>query len=183
MRAIPKISWASGSESVLPSELQGRKKHVHIGTNAFQNKVQDVWLNDIDRNGHVNVLGMTGMGKSNLMKRMIHQDIAVGKAVGFIDPNGDAIEDIIANSIPKNRRNDVVLLDMHDADFPVALNLLAPISGVPHKEIAGQALSIIRKMFADQWSQVRMEDTFYAVLIALLSVEGTTIDCIPSSID
>lgn len=175
---ISGIHWARNA-TPLPAELYGREEHVQIGENKFQDKVSSVWLNDADRYAHVNILGMAGMGKSTLMQRMIHQDIAAGNAVGVIDPHGDLYKYLLNNSIPNERAADVVLFDMQDKEYPVALNMLAQVEDVPRKDLAGQALSIIRKMFADRWSQVRMEDSFYAALMALISVNGTTIESIP----
>ena len=172
------INWASEAKP-LPTELHGKKEHLLLGKNTYQNKENEVWLNNEDRRSHVNILGKTNMGKSTLMQRMIHQDIAEGKAVGVIDPHGDLYKDILSNCIPKERTQDVVLFDMQDKNYPVSLNMLAPVDGVAKKDLTGQVLSIIRKMFADQWSATRMEDSFYAAIMSLLAVPDATIASIP----
>ncbi len=179
MQVIPKMMWTNSAEGSLPSALQGKREHIQIGKNVFRNKEQGVWLSDADRHEHVIVLGKTGTGKSNLMEYMIQQDIAMGNGVGVIDPHGDLYKEILNNGIPKERAADVVLFDMEDKEYPIALNLLASVEGVARQEVAGQSLSVIRKMFADQWSSTRMEDSFYAALIALLSVKEATIESIP----
>ena len=74
---------------------------------------------------HVFVGGLTGMGKSTLLKNITQQHIYAGKGVCFIDPKGDDILDILM-SIPKERWDDVVFIAPGDDAFRkrVGFNLL-----------------------------------------------------------
>lgn len=69
------------------------------------------------------VIGQTGVGKSVFLQEMAKKDAASGKGFCFIDPHGDAIEDILT-SIPKERAEDVILFDPSDTERPIGLNML-----------------------------------------------------------
>ena len=77
-----------------------------------------------DRRRHLYLVGKSGVGKSKLMELIIRQDIAYGHGVCLIDPHGDFIEDIL-KFIPKERIDDVVLIDPSDTEFPVSFNPLS----------------------------------------------------------
>ena len=120
---------------------------------------RDVWLDYPDRVTHVNIIGKTRTGKSTLMHHMIHQDIAAGQG-GRRHRSRTVllVDNILATSIPPGREKDVILFDISDEEYPIGLNLLSGPENLKPGVIAGQALSVIRKMFAENWSSSRMED-------------------------
>jgi hypothetical protein len=171
----PSIVWSTGLLAPLPRSVASLTDGATIGTNVFQGQSQPAIIDYSDRASHVNIIGKTNVGKSTLMYQMASQDIAAGTGVGIIDPHGELADAILATSIPPDREEDVVLFDMTDIDYPVGLNFLERPPGVPLEKVAGQCLSVLRKMFDDIWSASRMEDAIYAALVALLHGEGTTI--------
>ena len=56
----------------------------------------------IDPTKHINLEGMSGMGKSSLIVNFFIEHIRAGGGGLFIDPHGDAADEI-ARLIPKNR--------------------------------------------------------------------------------
>jgi DNA helicase HerA-like ATPase len=80
-------------------------------------------IGQADRRSHLYVIGKTGMGKTRLIQSMIEQDMAMGHAVGLIDPHGDLSWEIL-NAVPPDRLQDVVIVDPTDDAWPVSLNLL-----------------------------------------------------------
>jgi hypothetical protein len=128
---------------------------------------------------HVNIVGKTRAGKSTLLHHLIHQDIAAGKGVGVIDPHGQLIDSILTTSIPAEREADVVLFDAQDSEYSIGLNLLSKQPGISSGVIVGQALTIIRKLFEENWSSSRMEDALHAALVTALTIDGATIQTIP----
>jgi DNA helicase HerA-like ATPase len=72
---------------------------------------------------YVYIIGKTGTGKSELLKDMILQDIREGKGLCFMDPHGDAVNDIM-KLIPPERAEDVIYFNPSDTTRPMALNLL-----------------------------------------------------------
>jgi len=60
------------------------------------------------------------MGKTVLLENMAIQDILAGRGVGFIDPHGEAAEELL-DYIPKSRINDVVYFNPADIDSQLLL--------------------------------------------------------------
>lgn len=176
---VPGIGWTPNVKSPLPEEVSEQTGGVKIGENIYQNRTQDVWLGYDDRVTHVNIVGKTRTGKSTLMHHIIHKDIASGKGVAVIDPHGVLVDNILARSIPKRREKDVILFDISDEEYPIGINLLSGPENLTPGMITGQALAVIRKMFADNWSSSRMEDALHAALMAATAIDGATIQSIP----
>ncbi len=76
----------------------------------------------IDSDYHATVEGMTGVGKSTLLKNLFVEFIRSGNGGCLIDPHGD-LADQIAALIPKERRRDFIWIDP-DADRVPGLNIL-----------------------------------------------------------
>ena len=77
-----------------------------------------------DRRSHLLMIGKTGTGKSSLLLRMILEDIHAGRGVVFLDPHGQAVEQLL-DYIPSHRLNDVVLFAPADREYPIGYNILA----------------------------------------------------------
>ena len=60
-----------------------------------------------DRRRHFYVVGKTGMGKTAMIQNMAIQDIQEGRGVGFVDPHGEAAEELLG-FVPSSRVNDVI---------------------------------------------------------------------------
>src|SRR6266852_123559 len=106
----------SGSDKTIPvketiSPIRIPETHltpVTLGTDI--NSSQSVTLEQNHRQGGLYVIGKTRSGKTTLLVNLILQDIEQGTGVCFIDPHGDAINDILAR-LPSHREQDVILLD------------------------------------------------------------------------
>lgn len=94
-----------------------------LGTSIFEDKEVKIRIRDVDRRRHVYVIGQTGTGKTTLLKSSFIQDIKDGKGGAFIDPHGDAAEDILG-LIPKERVNDVIYFNPGDPNYVLGLNIL-----------------------------------------------------------
>ncbi len=64
----------------------------------------------IDTTKHINIEGMSGMGKSTLLVNLFIDHIRQGNGGLFIDPHGDTA-DQIAKLIPKSRMRDFIWID------------------------------------------------------------------------
>jgi DNA helicase HerA-like ATPase len=64
----------------------------------------------IDSTRHINIEGMSGMGKSTLLVNLFIEHIRQGHGGLFIDPHGDTA-DQIAKLIPKSRMRDFIWID------------------------------------------------------------------------
>ena len=93
-----------------------------IGESIAGGLHQPIRIAPVDRTRHCYLVGQTGTGKSTVLKSMILTDIANGMGVCAIDPHGDLITDLLAQ-IPAHRRDDVIVVDPSQTDFPIGLNL------------------------------------------------------------
>jgi hypothetical protein len=95
---------------------------------------------------HVYVIGKTGTGKSELLKSLILQDIRAGKGLCFMDPHGEAIEDIL-KLIPPERAEDVIYFNPSDTERPLGLNLLEARTEDEKHFAATAVINMMYKLF------------------------------------
>ena len=167
----PTIQWSYGNVR-LPSVLRGKLEGVCLGVNQYAGREEPVYIPD--RSGHISIVGKAGVGKSNLMHHLIHQDIAAGRGVAVIDPHGQLVADILRYSVPPHREKDVVLLDLAHEASPMPLNLLSVPTGFDRGNAAGQLMGILDRLY-DFSSTPTVADTMSACLTTLLYDEQSTI--------
>ena len=85
-------------------------------------------------------------GKSELLKGMILQDIKAGKGLCFMDPHGDAIQDIM-KLIPPERAEDVIYFNPSDTERPMGLNLLEAKTEDEKHFAATAVINMMYKLF------------------------------------
>jgi hypothetical protein len=117
----PKIKWLKAGAA--PPPLNIPKDGIALGYNDYRGTKTEIRIADNDRRRHLYTIGQTGAGKSNFLQEMAKQDAKNGKGFCFIDPHGDAIEDILT-AIPKERAEDVIVFDPSDMERPFGLNML-----------------------------------------------------------
>ena len=59
------------------------------------------------------IIGQTGTGKSVMLENLALQDMIDGKGFAFIDPHGDAVENLMV-WCPKERTEDVIYFPRRD---------------------------------------------------------------------
>ena len=94
-----------------------------MGISDYRSIRVPIGIYDEDRLKHVYVIGKTGTGKSKFLLSLMISDIQQGKGIGVIDPHGDAIEEIMMH-IPENRKEDVIIFDPTDEQYPFCFNPL-----------------------------------------------------------
>lgn len=117
----PKIKWLKSNAAPPPIDIP--KEGIVLGYNEYRGEKTTIRLDEKGRRRHLYAVGQTGTGKSNLLQEMAKQDAKEGKGFCFIDPHGDAIEDILT-AIPKERAEDVIVFDPSDAERPFGLNMM-----------------------------------------------------------
>lgn len=93
-----------------------------LGYNLFRGVRKEIRLSQNDRRRHVYVMGSTGMGKSVFLKNLALQDMQAGRGFAFVDPHGDAAEDLL-KMVPRERINDVIYFNPDDRENPIGMNL------------------------------------------------------------
>ena len=167
----PTIYWVRSKKLEPPSDLpheglSGDEKITVLGRTNFRGAHQVFGIKPTDRRRHVYIIGKTGMGKSTLLENMIYSDIMAGKGVGVIDPHGD-LADAVCNFIPKNRINDVVLIDPSDKEYAVAFNMLENIDPALNSIVCSGLVGIFKKIYADSWGP-RLEKIVRNTILSIL---------------
>ena len=124
-----------------------------------------------DRLSHVYVIGQTGVGKSTLIETLARQDLKTGRGFALIDPHGDLVERLAAETTGLDR---VSYLNAPDASQPFGYN---PLRRVRYERISlavSGMLETLKKLWPDAWG-VRMEHVLRNSLYALLERDGSTL--------
>lgn len=144
----PNIEWLLARTVSPPANLPTIKEEgsVMIGKTNFRGIEKNVYFKPNDRRRHLYAIGKTGVGKTTLYVNQIIQDIKEGRGVAYLDPNGDAIETIL-KYIPKERAEDVIVLDPSDAERPIGLNILEWKRPEDRDFLVAEWLEIFYKLF------------------------------------
>lgn len=126
---------------------------------------------------HGLILGQTGVGKTTFLLNLLAQLTEQGAGIAFLDPHGDAVEELL-ELISRRRTRDVVYLNPSLTESPVAFN---PLGGVPfalrHQRAAAVTESI-RALHPNSWGD-RLDWILYNSLRALLDTESSTLLDVP----
>jgi len=170
----PNIDWVLSKKLEPPINLPiaTDKDVTTLGEAVFRGERNRFGILPDDRRRHIYCIGKTGMGKSTLLENMVFSDIHEGKGVGVIDPHGDLI-DAILQFIPKERSNDVVIIDPADRDFPISFNMLEAADPDQRPIVASGLMGVFTKLWPDVWSE-RMKHILRNTLLALLEYQGSS---------
>jgi len=149
------------------------KDITYLGFTTFRNQFKKFGIKLDDRRRHIYILGKTGMGKTSLLVNMAVQDILAGRGIGFIDPHGEAAEEIL-HYIPSHRINDVVYFNPADIEYPIAFNVMEKVSPEHRHLVASGLMGVFKKIWPDVWS-ARMEYILNNTILALLEYPNTTL--------
>lgn len=118
------------------------------------------------------IIGTNDSNTSDLLIRLLLDDIHAGFPVVSIDPNGQ-INDEILKRIPRNRQKDVIVID--PSTQPFALNVFANILGSRKDLFASTLMDTLKGVwFARDTSTPVFDQYLRATLHLALSVTGTT---------
>lgn len=172
--ATPHIHWLNAKRAPAPSQIP--TVGTFIGTSSYRGVDRPVYLQEIDRRRHLYIIGKTGTGKSELLKDMIMQDVRAGKGVCFMDPHGDAVEDIL-KMIPPERAEDVIYFDPSDIDRPIGINLLEAKDEQQMHFVATAILNLMYKLYDPYRTGIigpRFEHNVRNAMMTAHEIEGAT---------
>jgi hypothetical protein len=140
--------------------------------------------NDARRQG-LYVIGRNGTGKTTLLLNLIVQDMKAGLGLCVLDPHGDLTRDILAR-VPKEREQDIILLNPLDADYPFGLNLFEcadPKNPILAARTCSQVMQVFKKMWGPDspnpsWGP-QLEDLLRNAVITLIANQGYTLAELP----
>ena len=174
----PHLDWVLSRKLEPPVDLpivderEGGELSV-LGAALFRGERRRFGIHTDDRRRHIYIIGKTGMGKSTLLLNMIASDITMGRGVGLIDPHGDLV-DATLELIPKNRSNEVILVEPSDREYPISFNMLACEDRSQQPLVASGIMSVFKKIWPDVWSG-RMEYILRNAVLALLEAGGNSL--------
>src|SRR3954463_16411234 len=135
-------------------------------------------LTRADRRRPTLIEGMTGTGKTTLLKSMIMQDIERGEGVCVIDPLG-VFADELLEYIPQSRIQDVTYFNPADAAFPIGYNVL----GGYKKEERDRAAASVVSVFNAIWNLSLQNPSIHSILgngiAALMEFPNATLLWLP----
>lgn len=150
------IDWVRSSQIQMPKSLRAVTTGVKLGVNRFGSSEYPVYQPATERTSHMLATGKTGVGKSNMLHQMIHQDIANGNGVCVIDPHGNLVKDVLQTSIPKQRELDVVVLDIGNREYPPPFNPFTRPQGVDGELAIGKIITILSNVYQGDFPQSQM---------------------------
>ena len=139
---------------------------------ALEEKKYVFGIKRVDRRRHLYIIGKSGVGKSKLQELMVRQDIAQGHGVCVIDPHGEFIDDIL-DFVPKERIEDVCIIDPGDVEFPASFNPLANVDPTFKHQLTQGLIEVLEKQFGSNWTP-RLEHVFRFTTLALLDYPYAT---------
>jgi len=129
-------------------------------------------LKRVDRRRHTYVIGKSGVGKSKFLELLIRQDVAHGHGLCLIDPHGETIDDVL-DFIPKERIDDVCIIDPSDMNYPVSFNPLANVDPTFKHQLTQGLIEVMERQFGANWTP-RLEHVFRFTTLALLDYPHAT---------
>jgi hypothetical protein len=155
---------------VKPEEVSfiGRTNYVA----ALEEKKFIFGIKRVDRRRHLYIIGKSGVGKTKLLELMLRQDVTYGHGLCLIDPHGDVI-DAMLDYIPKERMEDVCIIDPSDIDFPASFNPLANVDPTFKFQLTQGLIEVFQKQFGANWTP-RLEHVFRFTCLALLDYPHAT---------
>jgi hypothetical protein len=122
------------------------------------------------------VIGKQGMGKTNFLLNLMLQDAEHGHGLCFLDPHGDATDDLLAH-LPEHRLKDVVLLDAGNRDCAFGVNFFELPPNAEEEDAAKraeQAVGVFRKLWGQESWGPLLEDLLYTCSYTLIANPGYT---------
>lgn len=170
--ASTKLRRDTGSTRPAPALLT-EQSDLLLGINQHAGQQTPVWLKTDHRVRHTHIIGGSGYGKTTFLFNCIRQDIENGFGCGLLDPHGD-LADRLLDFIPRERLNDVVIVDPTDEEASVGFNILAAHSDFEKDLIASDLVAVFRRQ-STSWGEQMESVLHHAILAFLESTRGGTI--------
>jgi len=171
----PHIQWLKAKTAPVPADIP-TKDGTFIGVGYYRGVKRPVVISPTDRMRHTYIIGKTGVGKSELLKEMVKQDIKAGYGVCVIDPHGDLVEDVL-RYIPPERAEEVIYFDPSDTQRPMGLNLLEAYNEEQKHFITTSIINLMYKLYDPQRTGIigpRFEHAVRNAMLTVMSEPGTT---------
>lgn len=169
----PHIFWLNAKRAPAPPTIP--TSGLYIGKSIYRGVARPVYIERDDRRRHIYIIGKTGVGKSELLKSMILQDIKAGEGVCFIDPH-DTIDKILP-LIPPERAEDVIYFNPSDSERPMGLNMLEAYTEDQKHYVVTSIIGLMYKLYDPMKTGIigpRFEHAVRNAMLTVMSEEGST---------
>ncbi len=146
---------------------------IFFANTNFRNEKKKFGIKRDDRRRHFYIIGKTGMGKTALVENMAVQDIQNGEGIGFIDPHGEAAENLLSY-IPEDRINDVIYFNPANMERAIGFNVMEKVDQDHRYLVASGLMGVFKKIWPDVWS-ARMEYILNNTILSLLDYPNSTL--------
>ncbi len=169
----PHIFWLNAKRAPAPSSMP--RSGLHLGKSTYRGVSRPIYLSQDDRRRHTYVIGKTGVGKSELLKNMMLQDIRNGEGICFIDPH-DSIDKLLP-LIPPERAEDVIYFNPSDSERPMGLNMLEAQTEDQKHYVVTSIIGLMYKLYDPMKTGIigpRFEHAVRNAMLTVMSEEGST---------
>lgn len=146
---IPSVGRVLGNSTIHGSERPIAQSHAAAATHTF-------------------VGGSNGVGKTTLMANMAKQDMEAGHGLVVLEAKGDLFYEVL-DYVPRDRLEDVVIVDFTNGLYPVGFNLLD--QGNP-RTVIDELVSMFQFKYKD--NGVWFRRLMFHGLMTLSTVKGLT---------
>ncbi len=170
----PHIYWLYSKTAPAPAEIP--TEGLYLGESSYRGIKRGVYISNDDRRRHMYIIGKTGTGKTELLKDLIMQDIKAGRGLCFMDPHGDAIEDLL-KLIPPERAEDIIYFNPGDTERPMGLNLLEATTEDEKHFVSTAVINMMYKLFDPYKTGIvgpRFEHAVRNAMLTAMSEPGST---------
>lgn len=169
---VPSFDYSFGQNDEVIAKDYPKDINI-IWISDYRSITVPIWVYDEDRLKHMYVVGKTWTGKSKFLLNLMINDIKQWKWIGVIDPHGDAIEEIMTH-IPISRKDDVIIFDPTDDQFPFCMNPLDVKPDESKQILAKWFIDIFKKFF---WTNrnPKLEHVLRMIFLALLDKPKSTL--------
>lgn len=171
----PRISWQKFKIIPAPDDLP--TEGIVVGYNNYWGVKREIRITDKDRFRHIYILGQTGTGKSTIMLTQAVDDMKNGRGFCFIDPHGDACENLLSR-FPKERIDDLIYFDLGNTAYPIGLNPLEvdPDDADAKDVVTNDLVEMFIQMYGPEIFGPRIQDYFRnGCLLLMDQPEGGTL--------
>jgi len=166
MAEVPLVKRIAVKHLLASPEIANRIKYTQstlppalIGYSQHRGHRVPVYLPYATLFAHKFLVARSRYGKSTLIQLLIWaamqevRDGSLQPGIFCIDPHRDLIEDVLAliTLLPSQRARDVLLLDMTNTRFPVALNPLDASMGFTRDQAVANLMSSFERIWHDFW--------------------------------
>lgn len=170
----PGIFWVNAKRAPAPAQIPS--SGLHLGKSVYRGTTKEVFISPDDRRRHVYIIGKTGTGKTQQLTYLVMQDIRAGHGVCFIDPHGDAVEEILS-MIPPERAEDVIYFNPADTDRPLGMNMLEAETEQEKHFVATYIVGLMYKLYDPHKTGIigpRFEHAIRNAMLTVMCEPGST---------